>query len=99
MCEKFMERFNWHVKQTILSCFNTISLRRKIRHINTAQMTVIDSVQRRPTFYTEGIFSDDVLLYFVIRPEMVTATYGTLFRIFYVVVACDIIEYLLFDTH
>ena len=53
-------------------------------------------------FYTESIFSDDVLIYLVIRPEMVTATYGKLFRIFYVVVACNIIElveYSLFDTH
>jgi len=43
-------------------------------------------------FYTESIFTHDVLIYLVIRPEMVTATYGKLFRIFYVVVACNIIE-------
>ena len=43
-------------------------------------------------FYTESIFSHDVLIYLVIRPEMVTATYSKLFIIFYVVVACNIIE-------
>ena len=44
------------------------------------------------TCYTESIFSDNFSIQLVSRPEMVNVMYDKLFRIFNVVIACNIIE-------